>query len=100
MKVNIQYPIRKCALCGKEFERKHNRQIYCSKKCAQEGARIKDRKTKLAWFYRNKQKIYQTQLGTRTISQHPNPNPEREAEIIKNEKQRLGLTNVLNLLTK
>ena len=92
MKVNIKYPEKKCAYCGKTFTRKHNRQIYCSKECAQEGARIKDRKTKLAWFYRNKQKVYQTQLGTRTISQHRNPDTDKEAEIIKNEKQRLGLT--------
>ena len=92
MKVNIKYPEKKCAYCGKTFTRKHNRQIYCSKECADEAKKQQDTKARLRWVNKNKKRLYQTQLGTRTISQHPNPDPEREAEIIRNEKQRLGLT--------
>ena len=92
MKIKIKYPKKKCAQCGKEFERKHNRQIYCSDECRTEAKKLQDRKARLKWVNKNKKHLYQTQLGTRTISQHRNPNPDREHEIIQNEKQRLGLT--------
>ena len=92
MKVKIKYPIRKCALCGKPFEKKHNRQIYCSDECRTEAKKQQDQKARLRWVNKNKKRLYQTQLGTRTISQHRNPDDTREQQIIRNEKQRLGLT--------
>ena len=91
MRVNIKYPIKKCPICGEEFERKHNRQIYCSKECSAEAKRRQDTKHKLRYFYKNKDRIYATQIGTRSIGRHPNPDTEREHQIIKNEKERLGL---------
>jgi hypothetical protein len=80
-----------CEWCGELFTKTHNRQIYCSEECAKEAALIKDRKTKLAWFYRNRERLYATQLGTRTLGPHRNEDEEREYEIIQNELKRLGL---------
>ena len=92
MKVEIKYPKAKCKYCGTTFTKTHNRQVYCSDECRTNAKKEQDTKARLRWVNKNKKRLYQTQLGTRTISQHPNPDPEREAEIIRNEKQRLGLT--------
>ena len=92
MEVKIKYPQRKCPICGKPFTRKHNRQKYCSTECAKTAKEQQDQKARLRWVNKNKQRLYQTQLGTRTIGPKPNPDTNREQEIIQNEKQRLGLT--------
>ena len=78
MEVKIKYPKRKCQYCGKEFEKHHNRQIYCSPECSKEANREKDR-------------INQTKIGTRTIGPRAHQDKEREAEIVQNEIDRIGL---------
>ena len=88
MKVNIKYPKVKCAYCGETFERRHNRQKYCSQKCAKNAKREQDRQAWTRWFHKNKTRLYSKQLGTRTIGPHRHPHNEREAEIVQNEKQR------------
>ena len=92
MKVKIKYPIRKCALCGKEFEKKHNRQIYCSDECRTEAKRRQDTKARLRYWHKNKTRLNKTRPGTICISQHRNPDTDKEQKIVQNEKQRLGLT--------
>ena len=91
MKVNIKYPERKCAYCGKPFERKHNRQKYCSEECAYHAHREKHNIRCRRYYYRHKDRINKTKIGTRTIGPKPNPDPTREAEIIQNEVERIGL---------
>ena len=91
MKVNIKYPQAKCKWCGNTFTKKHNRQVYCTKKCAKEAKKEQDQKHRLRWVNKNKETLYQTQLGTRTIGPHKNPNDEKEAEIVQNEIRRIGL---------
>jgi predicted nucleic acid-binding Zn ribbon protein len=91
MKVNIKYPERKCAYCGKPFERKHNRQKYCSEECAYHAHREKHNIRCRRYYYRHKDRINKTKIGTRTIGPKPNPDPNREAEIIQNEVERIGL---------
>ena len=91
MKVNIKYPEKKCPICGKTFEKKHNRQVYCSKECSKEAKRRQDTKHRLKWVNKNKERLYQTQLGTRTIGPHRNTDDEREHEIVRNEIERIGL---------
>ena len=88
MEIKIKYPKRKCAYCGKEFTKHHNRQIYCSDECRKQAKREQDRKAWTRWFHKNKNTLYQTQLGTRTIGPHKHPNTEREQEIVNNEKNR------------
>ena len=92
MKVNIQYPTVKCAYCGKPFEKKHNRQKYCSEECAYHAHLEKHRIRNMRYYYRHRDRINKTKIGTRTIGPKPNPDPEREAEIINNEIERIGLT--------
>ena len=91
MKVNIKYPERKCAYCGKTFERKHNRQKYCSEECAYHAHREKHNIRCRRYYYRHRDRINKTKIGTRTIGPKPNPDPTREAEIIQNEVERIGL---------
>ena len=91
MKVEIKYPKAKCKWCGAIYEKTHNRQQYCTKECAKKAKEEQDQKHRLKWVNKNKERLYQTQLGTRTIGPKPNPDPEREAEIVQNERKRLGL---------
>ena len=91
MKVNIKYPEIKCAYCGRTFERKHNRQKYCSEECAYHAHREKHNIRCRRYYYRHKDRINKTKIGTRTIGPKPNPDPNREAEIIQNEVERIGL---------
>ena len=91
MKVNIEYPKAKCKWCGETYTKTHNRQQYCSEHCRKEAKKEQDQKHRLRYFYKNREKIYATQLGTRTIGAHRNPDDEREQEIIRNEIDRLGL---------
>lgn len=80
-----------CEWCGELFTKTHNRQIYCCEECATNAKREQDRHHWLRWFYRNRERLYLTQLGTRTLGPHPNPDEEKEKEIIEKELQRLGL---------
>ena len=91
MKVKINYPEVKCAYCGRTFERKHNRQKYCSEECAYHAHREKHNIRCRRYYYRHKDRINKTKIGTRTIGPKPNPDPNREAEIIQNEVERIGL---------
>ena len=92
MKVNIKYPKAKCAYCGKTFTKQHNRQVYCSDQCRTEGTREKNRNRAMKHYYRHRDKINKTKLGTRTIGPHKHPEDEREQTIVKNEIDRIGLT--------
>ena len=97
MKVNIKYPERKCAYCGRTFTRKHNRQKYCSEECAYHAHREKHNIRNRRYYYKHRDRINKTKIGTRTIGPKPNPDPEREAEIVNNEIERIGLrTSILN----
>ena len=91
MKVNIQYPKAKCAYCGKEYTKTHNRQTYCSDKCRTEARREKRRRYDYKYYRKNRDIINQKRIGTRTIGPKPNPNKEREQQIIQKEIERIGL---------
>jgi predicted nucleic acid-binding Zn ribbon protein len=91
MKINIKYPKAKCAYCGKEYTKTHNRQMYCSDKCRTEARREQKRKWALKYYHKNKTRINHTKIGTRTIGPHKHENDERETEIVQNEIKRVGL---------
>ena len=91
MKVEIKYPEGKCKWCGKTYTKTHNRQEYCSNHCRKEARREQNRNHRLHNYYKNRKKEHQTTIGTRTIGAKRNPDPEREAEIVQNEIQRIGL---------
>lgn len=94
MEVKIQYPKRKCAYCGKLFEKKHNRQKYCTPECATNAHREHKRNWAYTYYHKNKQTINKTRIGTRTIGPRPNPDTKREAEIVQNEIERIGLNTI------
>ena len=91
MKVQIKYPTAKCAYCGQEYTKTHNRQKYCSTKCAENAHREHKRNWAYRNYHKNKQHINTTRIGTRTIGATRNPDPEREAQIVQNEIERIGL---------
>ena len=91
MKVKTRYPKVKCAYCGELFTKKHNRQIYCSDKCSTEANREKDRIRHIRYYYKNKNRINKTKIGTRTIGPKAHKDKTREAEIVQNEIERIGL---------
>ena len=97
MKVKVKYPEIPGAYCGKLFKRKHNRQKYCSKECSKNAHQEQKNEYWKKWFYKNKDKLYAKQLGTRTIGPHKHPINEREQQIVQNEKQRT-LNQVSNCL--
>ena len=92
MKVEIKRPQVKCAYCGNLFTKQHNRQKYCSKECAYQAHLEKHRIRNMRYYYKHKDRINKTKIGTRTIGPTPNPNPDREAEIVQNEIERIGLS--------
>lgn len=91
MNIQINYPEAKCAYCGKTFTKHHNRQKYCSEECAYHAHREKHNIRNRRYYYRHRDRINKTKIGTRTIGPKPNPNTEREAEIVQNEIERIGL---------
>ncbi len=91
MKVEIKYPEAKCSYCGRTFTKKHNRQKYCSEECRQYARQEKRRQYNYQYYHKNKKRLQHKYPGTRTIGPTPHPNPEREAEIIQNEVERIGL---------
>lgn len=80
-----------CKWCGTLFKKHHNRQVYCSKTCADQAKALQDTHHKLRWWYKNKDRIYQTRIGTNTISGHRQKDPLKEQQVIENELIRLGL---------
>lgn len=92
MNIQINYPEAKCSYCGKPFKKKHNRQKYCSEECAYQAHLEKHRIRNMRYYYRHKDRINKTKIGTRTIGPKPHPDTEREAEIVQNEIDRIGLT--------
>jgi hypothetical protein len=91
MKINIKYPKAKCAYCGKEYTKTHNRQMYCSDECRYHAHREKHNIRNRRYYHRHKKRINQTKIGTRTIGPHKHEDPTREQEIVQNEIERIGL---------
>lgn len=81
----------KCAWCGNLFKKTHNRQIYCSKQCAQEAEREKAQHRWLKWFYKHRQERYETELGTGSLGPHRIKDFDEESEKIRKEMKRLGI---------
>ena len=92
MEITINYPETKCSYCGKPFKKTHNRQKYCSEECAYQAHLEKHRIRNMRYYYRHKDRINKTKIGTRTIGPKPHPDTEREQQIVENEIERIGLT--------
>jgi hypothetical protein len=91
MKVNIQYPQAKCEYCNKTYEKKHGNQKYCSKECAEQAKEEQDRHHKLRWYYKNRDRINKTRIGTRNLSEHRHKDPEKEQKAVEYELKQLGI---------
>jgi len=81
----------KCKWCGKPYTKKHNRQTYCSEHCRNEADKEHNRNRQLRYYKKHRKIILSKRKGTATIGPKPNPNTQREHEIIRNEIERIGL---------
>ena len=81
----------KCHYCGAEYQKKHFNNKYCSDKCRRNAKREQNRTAWFKWFYKNKERIYDTMLGTGSLGEHCSPDFETEAILVKNELKRLKL---------
>lgn len=90
------YP-HKCAYCGKGFEKKHNRQIYCSAECSH-----KAKQDQTAACMRKRRRLVRegkiivsdqekAKLGTSYFGYHRCEDFEKEYQAVIKEKRRLGL---------
>lgn len=74
--------------CLKQFYTHQPNKQYCDSRCRYNSILESNRKSRKKYYQNNKKKSILSQLGTTTLSKHPNPDFEREEEIIKNEKKR------------
>lgn len=87
----------KCAWCGKEFHKTHNRQVCCSKECQKNRNRELAAKRQLRYYYKHKvkniSKITYTKLGSKGTSctTKPKPSFEEEHYSLIREAKRIGL---------
>jgi len=87
--------------CKKLFFTTQSNKQYCDSKCRYNSILESNRKSRKKYYKRNKKKSILSQIGTTTLSKHPNPDFEREKTIVENEKKRTfhttkykkGLTN-------
>lgn len=81
--------IRICLWCGQFFLNPTALQKYCSKKCStyanMESTKIRQRR------FRDKYSIKQKVLGTSNLREHAKEDFNKELELVKKERQRLGL---------
>ena len=83
-----------CKFCGSEFDKKHNRQMYCNEYCSKEAEkenrRIRDRK----YYHRYKNFMHEEKkygLGSGLLSMHRHHEDIRELVAVQKEMRRMGL---------
>lgn len=81
----------KCEWCGNPFHKTHNRQMYCSKECATNAKKEQDRYHALKYYYKNKEDLNTTKLGTTNMGEHRKKDFEEEYDRIQSELKYLGL---------
>jgi len=86
--------LSKCKWCGEEFEKKHNRQMYCNEYCSKEAERENTRKRRIKHYYRYKNIMHEEQkygLGSGFLSIHRYTDESKEFTAIQNEMKRLKI---------
>ena len=86
--------LKKCRWCGGSFTTKIPNKLYCSDKHTKEARKENVRKARNKHYTNNKKRSILSQIGTTTLSKHPNSDFDREKEIIKNELKRTCITTV------
>lgn len=79
---------RLCIDCSTPLGNVHGNTKYCPN-CKIEARKEKDRRASRKYYKQNKKHVMLRKPGTTTLNVHPNPDFEREAEIISNEKKRI-----------
>lgn len=89
-KVELKDKIREktCRWCKNPFTTHIPNELYCSTEHRQEAIKESKRKHRNKIYKNNKKTSILSQIGTTTLSTHPNPDSEREIEIIQKEMKR------------
>jgi len=86
--------LKKCNWCGREFVKKHNRQVYCSDFCKKHARQEKNRGYFRKYYHKYKEIMTEKQrcgLGTGYLSMHRNDNFNQEFLAIRNEMKKLKI---------
>ena len=90
---NEPYYPNKCKWCGKPFEKKHNRQEYCSDECARYA--LLEQKARYNVRYRLKYKSRKSDsywgMGSGSLGSHKKDDFDEELESIRKELRRFKL---------
>ena len=86
----------RCKACGKEFEKKHNREQYCCDDCREVALQQQWRNASHQYYHRHKHKwgsksTRRYGIGTGTLGPHCNPDFDSELVVVRREKERLRL---------
>lgn len=85
---------KKCEWCGKPFIPNHGNEKYCNDEHKLEAKREKTRNRRNLYYKKNKGTAILSQLGTTTMSKHPNKDLDKEKKVIKNEIKKISVTTV------
>ncbi|BBL61526.1 hypothetical protein [Methanobrevibacter arboriphilus] len=83
-----------CKFCGSEFDKKHNRQMYCNEYCSKEGEKENRRKRRSKYYHRYKNVMHEETkygLGSGFLSMHRHEEDIKELIAVENEMRRLKI---------
>ena len=83
-----------CEFCKNHFTKKHNAEKYCSDYCRKEARKEQNRFNSFTFYHRHKHEKSEDEkfgLGSGWLSEHKNPDEEKEMKSVRNERKRLGI---------
>lgn len=84
-----------CQWCGKEYEKQHNRQEYCSTHCREQGnlekARIRQENYRKRWKVTRCQQTRGLGSNAASLGPHPHENFRTELNLVEKQLQNLKL---------
>lgn len=84
----------KCKWCGSEYEKKHNRQMYCNEYCSKEGKKENGRIRFRKYYHKYKNVMTEEErcgLGSGYLSEHRHESFDIELIAIEKEIKKLKI---------
>jgi hypothetical protein len=83
-----------CKWCGKQYNKKHNRQMYCNEECSKESERENNNKRRIKYYHTYKFQMDEEKkygLGSGFLGMHRTDDFNTEYEKTIKEKVRLKI---------